>query len=113
MDEMLVKSKPTADHVAHLSDTFTVLRKYQMKLNLLKCAFMVVSRKFLSFMVNHRGIEANPEKIQALIDMQSLSKTKEVQSLTGRVAALSRFISRATNKCIPFFDSLKGSKRFL
>ena len=38
---------------------------------------------------------------------------KEVQSLTGRVAALSRFISRATDKCLPFFDSLKGSKRFL
>ena len=64
-------------------------------------------------MVNHRGIEANLKKIQALIDMQSPSKTKEVQSLTNRVASLSRFISRATDKCLPFFDSLKGSKRFL
>ena len=63
-------------------------------------------------MVNHRGIEANPEKMQALIDMRSPSKTKEVQSLTRRVAALSKFISRATDKCLPFFDSLKGSKRF-
>ena len=83
-----------------------------MKLNPL-CAFKVAAEKFLSFMVNHRGIEANPKKIQALIDMWSPSKTKEVQSLTGRVAALSRFISRATDKCLPFFDSLKGSKRFL
>ena len=73
----------------------------------------MASKKFLSFMVNHRGIEANPKKIQALIDMQSPTKTKEVQSLTGKVAALSRFISRATDKCLPFFDSLKGSKRFL
>ena len=84
-----------------------------MKLNLLKCAFRVASRKFLGFMVNHRGIEANLEKIQALIDMRSPSKMKEVQSLTERVAALSRFISRTTNKCLPFFYSLKDSKRFL
>ena len=69
-----------------------------MKLNLLKCAFGVAFGKFLSFMVNHRGIKANLEKIRALIDMRSPSKTKEVHSLTGRVAALSRFISRATDK---------------
>ena len=84
-----------------------------MKLNPLKCAFGVASKKFLGFMVNHRGIEANPEKIQALINMQSPSKMKEVHSLTERVAALNRFISRATDKCLPLFDSLKGSKRFL
>ena len=45
--------------------------------------------------------------------MRSLSKTKEVQSLTGRVATLNRFISKATDKCLSFFDSLKGNKRFL
>ena len=62
MDDMLVKSKTAADHVTHLSDTFVMLRRYQMKLNPLKCAFRVASGKFLGFMVNHRGIEANPEK---------------------------------------------------
>ena len=113
MDDMLVKSITAVDHVERISDTFTVLRKYRMKLNMLKCAFRVAFRKFLGFMVNHKGIEANLEKIQALIDMRSPSKTKEVQSLTRRVAALSRFISRATEKCLPFFDSLKGNKRFL
>ena len=50
-DNMLIKSKTAAHHVAHLSDTFTVLRKYWMKLNLLKCAFGVASRKFRGFMV--------------------------------------------------------------
>ena len=113
MNDMLIKSKTAADHVLHLFDTFTVLRRYQMKLNPLKCAFKVAFEKFLVFMVNHRGIEANPEKIQALIDMRSPSRTKEVQSITGRVAALNRFISRATDKCLPFFDSLKGNKRIL
>ena len=56
VDDMLAKSKTPVNHVAHLSDTFVVLRKYRMKLNMLKCAFGVASRKFLSFMVNHRGI---------------------------------------------------------
>ena len=78
MDDMLIKSKIAADHVAHFSDTFTILRRYRMKLNLLKCAFGVASGKLLGFMVNHRGIETNPEKIQALIDMWSPNKTKEV-----------------------------------
>ena len=64
-------------------------------------------------MVNNQGIKDNPEKIQALIDMQSPSKTKEVQCLIGRVAALNRFISKAKDKFLPFFDSLKGNKWFL
>ena len=100
MDDILIKSKSTTDHVAHLADTFTVLRKYQMKLNPLECIFGVASRKFLGFMVNQRAIKANPEKIQALIDMRSPSRMKEVQSLTEIVAALSKFISKVTNKCL-------------
>ena len=85
VDDMLVKSKVASDHVAHLIDTFNILQTYRMKLNPLKRAFSVASRKFHGFMVNQRGIEANSDKIQALIDMRSLSITKEVQSLTRRV----------------------------
>ena len=48
-----------------------------------------------------------------MIDMRFRSKTKVVQSLTRRVATLNRFISKATDKCLPFSDSLKGDKRFL
>ena len=66
VEDMLVKSKTAADHVTHLSDSFAVLKRYRMKLNPLKCAFGVASEKFLGFMVNHRGIEANPEKYQPL-----------------------------------------------
>ena len=88
------------------------MKKYQMKLNPLKCAFRVASGKFLSFMVNQRGIEANPEKIKAFLEISSPQKLKEVMSLAGRVAALSRFVSRATDSCVPFFDVLKGLKKF-
>ena len=78
-----------------------------MKLNPAKCAFGVSAGKFMGFIVNHRGIEANPDKIKALLDMPSPSGIKEVQRLTGRIAALSRFVSRASDKCQPFFQVLK------
>ena len=110
VDDMLVKSKVVSNHVAYLDDMFNILRTYRMKLNPPKYTFDVASRKFLGFMVNQRGIEANPEKIEALIDMRSPSRTNEVQSLIGRIIALNRFIYKA---CLPFFDSLKDNKRFL
>ena len=65
--------------------------------------------KFLRFMVSLRGIEANLEKINAIIEMASPKNVKEVQSLNGKIATLNRFMSRATNKCLPFFRTLKKS----
>ena len=58
-------------------------------------------------MVSQRGIEANPDKIQAILDMEPLKSIKEIQSLTGRVVALNRFVSKATDKCLPFFKVLR------
>ena len=66
----------------------------------------------MGFIVNACGIEANPDKIQALIDMPSPRKHKDIQSLTGRMAALSRFISKSTDRCLPFFNLLRGGKKF-
>ena len=80
-----------------------------MKLNPGKCAFGVTAGKFLRFMVSLRGIEANLEKIRAIIEMASPKNVKEVQSLNGKIATLNRFMSRATNKCLPFFHMLKKS----
>ena len=78
-----------------------------MKLNPSKCAFGDSLGKFLGFMVSQRGIEANLEKVRAILEMSSPRTVKEVQSLTGRVAVLNRFVSKATNKFIPFFKTLK------
>ncbi|KAL5563267.1 hypothetical protein UlMin_033014 [Ulmus minor] len=113
VDDMLVKSLKTEEHIQNLRETFEILRRYKMKLNPSKCAFGVSLGKFLRFMVNHRGIEANPAKIQALLDMEPPRKIKEVQRLTGRIAALNRFISRATDRCKPFFQALRKGKDFV
>uniref|UniRef100_A0A2N9ES18 Uncharacterized protein n=1 Tax=Fagus sylvatica TaxID=28930 RepID=A0A2N9ES18_FAGSY len=103
----LKNSKEEGDHFDDLRETFETLRKYQMKLNPSKCAFGVYSGKFLGFMVSQRGIEANPDKIKAILEMQPPKTTKEIQRLTERVAALNRFISQSTDKCLPFFKTLK------
>uniref|UniRef100_A0A2N9GRS6 Uncharacterized protein n=1 Tax=Fagus sylvatica TaxID=28930 RepID=A0A2N9GRS6_FAGSY len=107
VDDMLVKSKENEDHLKDLKETFQALRTYNMKLNPEKCAFGVSSGKFLGFMVSQRGIEANPDKIKAILEMSPPTTVKEVQSLTGKAAALNRFVSRSTDKCLPFFKVLR------
>ena len=63
IDDMLVKSLNKEKHRDDLQETFDMLRRYNMKLNSSKCNFGVLSGKFLGFMVSHRGIEVNPDKI--------------------------------------------------
>ena len=99
IDDMLVKSTTAELHIAHLVEAFLILKEYNMKLNPAKCAFGVSTGKFLGFIVNNRVIEANPYKIKAVLNMASPSSIKEVQRHTGRIAALSRFLSRASDKC--------------
>ncbi|KAL0463262.1 UNVERIFIED_CONTAM: hypothetical protein Slati_0213800 [Sesamum latifolium] len=79
VDDMLVKSKEANSHVEDLEETFVVLRKYLLKLNPGKCAFGVSGGRFLGFMVTQRGIEANPSKIKAILDMRAPSCINEVQ----------------------------------
>ena len=107
VNDMLIKSKEEKDHLDDLKEMFNTLRQYSMKLNSSKCAFEVSSEKFLEFMVSQRGIEANLKKVRAILEMSSPKMVKEVQSLTRRVATLNKFISKATDKCLPFFKTLK------
>src|SRR5262249_55526540 len=74
VDDMLIKSLEASSHLKDLDETFATLCHYNLKLNLAKCAFGISSSKFLSFLVTHRGIEANLDKIQALLEMSRLEK---------------------------------------
>src|SRR5262249_4199502 len=107
VDDMLVKSMRASTHLTDLEETFNTLRQYKLKLNLAKCVFGVQSKKFLGYLVTRRGIEANPEKIQAIINLERPRKKQELQSLAGRVAALGRFMSRSAERCLPFFKVLR------
>ena len=106
VNDMLVKSKTTRDRIGHLNQTFNILRKYRIKLNPLKCAFAIRLGKFLGFMVNQCGIGANPDKINALLEMSSPRKPKEVMSLVDRVAALRRQNGPIKSFCVTSNRSL-------
>ena len=109
VDDMPMKSQLEDGHLDDLKVTFDTLRSYNMKLNPSKCAFVVMAGKFLGFMESQRGIEVNPNKIQAIMEMTPPRNIKEVQSLNGKVVALNRFVLRAMDKCLPFFRTLKKS----
>lgn len=83
-----------------------------MKLNPEKCVFGVRAGKLLGFLVSERGIEANLEKIDAIQQMKTPTSVREVQKLVGRIAALSRFLSRAAERGLPFFETLQGARKF-
>ena len=109
IDDMVVKS---TDHVGDLRKVFEILRKHNLKLNAMKCTFGIGSGKFLGFLVTQRGIEANPDQIAAIQELQPPRNVREVQRLTGMAAALNRFISKSADRCRPFFDLIKKGKSF-
>ena len=109
VDDMLAKSLRENNHLNDLQETFNTLRSYNMKLNLSKCVFGVTIGKFLGFMVSQRGIEVNPKKVRAILELEPPRTVKAVQSLNGKVVALNRFVSKAMDKCLPFFRVLRKS----
>ncbi|GAU30847.1 hypothetical protein TSUD_365550 [Trifolium subterraneum] len=112
IDDVVVKTISKGEHHEDLKDNLASVRKYNMRLNTAKCSFRVQTGKFLGFLLTNRGIEANPEKCQAIIDMRKPTSVKEVQQLTGRIVALSRFLSCAGEKVFHFFATLKSGERF-
>ena len=107
MDDIVVKTKDKATLVQDLEETFANLRKINLKLNPEKCVFGVPSGKLLGFFVSQRGIEANPDKIKAIEQIEAPKRIKDVRRLTGCVAAMSRFISKSAERALPFFKNLE------
>ncbi|XP_020209114.1 uncharacterized protein K02A2.6-like [Cajanus cajan] len=110
---MVVKSSTVSAHAQDLTEVFQALWHHQMRLNLEKCVFGVSGGKFLGFMLSSRGIEANPDKCQAILDMKSPSTLKEVQKLAGRLTSLSRFLPCLAEIARPILLLLKKVKRFI
>jgi hypothetical protein len=113
MDDVVVKTRNSDTLIPDLEETFTSLREYQWKLNPNKCVFGVPSGKLLDFIISHRGIEANPEKISAITKMKAPTCIKDVQKLTGCMAALNGFISKLGERGLPIFKLLKHQEEFV
>ena len=109
---MVVKSKMVSEHVKDLEIIFAILREHKLRLNAFKCSFGVGFEKFLGYMVIHRGIEVSPDQIKVINSLQAPRNPKEVQKLTGMIAALNRFISRSTDRCRPFYLLINKWKGF-
>nr|KYP50706.1 Retrotransposable element Tf2 [Cajanus cajan] len=114
VDDMVVKTISATDHASDLAEVFAQIRKHNMRLNPEKCVFGVRGGRFLGFMITSRGIEANPEKCEAIIHMQSPQSVKEVQRLAGRLVSLSRYqmveklalaLVTAARRLRPYFQS--------
>ncbi|KAK1691986.1 hypothetical protein QYE76_008683 [Lolium multiflorum] len=112
IDDVVITSKKGATLIEDLKETFDNLDKFCLKLNPTKCSFGVPAGELLGFLVSARGIEANPDKIQAIVTMRKPTKLKEIQQLTGRVAALSRFVARLGEKALPFYALIKQGDKF-
>nr|XP_025611672.1 uncharacterized protein LOC112705026 [Arachis hypogaea] len=112
VDDILAKTTRPDDLLNDLANVFASLRQHGMRLNPLKCAFAMEAGKFLGFMITQRGVEANPEKCQAILQMKSPGCIKDVQRLAGRLTSLSRFLGASATKALPFFNLMKKGMAF-
>jgi hypothetical protein len=106
-----VVSKKKESYISDLSETFANMHEANLKLNSEKCIFRVTRGMVLGCLVSTKGIEANTDKIRAIIQMQPSQTRKEVQKLTDLIAALNRFIAKLAERSIPFFSILRGSTK--
>ncbi|KAM1869589.1 hypothetical protein ACFX14_045839 [Malus domestica] len=113
VDDVVVKTKKRSDHLKDLRVVFERLRKYNLKMNPLKCAFGVTSGKFLGFIVKHRGIEVDQSKIKAIQSMPEPRNLHELKSLQGWLTFIRRFISNLAGRCQPFSRLMKKDVPFV
>jgi hypothetical protein len=113
VDDVVVKTRNSNTLIADLEETFVSLREYRWKLNTNKCVFGVPSGELLGFIISHRGIELYPEKISAVTSMKVPTCIKDVQKLTGCMAALKKFISKLGERGLPFLKLLKHQEKFV
>jgi hypothetical protein len=111
IDDVVITTRNEESLISDLKETFDNLDRYKLKLNPIKCSFGVSVGQLLGFLVSARGIEANLEKIQAILTMGKPAKLHEVQQLAGRVAALSRFVACLGEKALPFYALMKKSDK--
>jgi hypothetical protein len=112
VDDIVVKTRESNSLLENLAQVFDKLRATSTKLNPEKYVFGISAEKLLGFLISHRGIEANPDKVRAIEAMRPPSRLKDERRLTGSLAALSHFILRLAERALPFFKLMRGSGPF-
>nr|GEW05660.1 hypothetical protein [Tanacetum cinerariifolium] len=106
-DDMVIKSKTEQDLIQDVKETLLTLKKVNMKLNPKNFSFKIEEGKFLGYIVTYEWIMANSEKSKAVMSMPSSSNLKQMQSLSGKLVALNKFLSKVVESVIPCLDTLK------
>ncbi|GKC65756.1 reverse transcriptase domain-containing protein [Tanacetum coccineum] len=107
VDDMVIKSKTELEMIKDVEETLLTLKKVNMKLNPKKCSFGMEEGKFLGYILTSEGIKANPEKTKAVMNMPSPSNLKQMQRLSGKLAALNRFLSKEAERALSGLDTFK------
>lgn len=105
-DDILVKSEESHQHLSHLEETFQILDRFGMRLDIAKCLF-VTFRKFLGHLVLRKGIKAYLSQVRAILNMYPFSSKKDIQRLVGWIVALSQFISHSFDNFKIFFSQFQ------
>ena len=110
VDDIIVKSRYRVNHLTTLERFFERIRQFGLRLNPKKCTFGVTSGKLLGYMVNERGIKANPNKIRVILDMPTPRTEREIRGFLGRLQYINRFIARLIDIYEPIFRLLRKSQ---
>ena len=110
VDDMIVKSRDRADHLVALQRFFERIRQFRLRLNPKKCTFGVTSGKLLGHIVSDRGIEVDPKKIKAILDMPAPRNEKEIRGFLGKLQYINHFIVKLTDICEPIFHLLRKNQ---
>ena len=110
VDDMIVKSQDKADHLVALQRFIKRIRQFRLRLNPKKCTFEVTSGKLLGHIVSECGIEVDPKKIRAILDMPAPRTEREIRGFLGRLQYISRFIAILTDICESIFRLLRKSQ---
>ena len=110
VDDMIMKSKNRESHITNLRKFFERIKEYRLRLNSQKCTFGVIAGKLLGFLVSDRGIEVDPSKIKAILEMLPPKSEKEIKGFLGRLQYINRFIAKLTSTYEPIFKLLRKNK---
>ena len=107
---MMVKSKDRENYTTNLWKFFERIKEYRLRLNPQKCTFGVTAGKLLGFLVSDRGIEVDPFKTKAMLEMPPPKSEKEIRGFLGQLQYISRFIAKLTSTCEPIFNLLRKNE---
>ena len=107
VDDLVVKSTKKEDHLRHLRKVSERYRKYDLKMNQLKCAFGVSEGKFLGFSVDKEGIKVDHDKVKAILAMEPPRNLTQIREFIGKISYLRRFIPALASLIRPFHQLTK------